>query len=376
MTKTSALRSSELIDFIAENISTASDWRSGFGDLLEYINNRLSSGSGFIRIYHYLAGRYLEPVQSRGGKPNSVIDAVFDHMAEDHLPISVPAEFSDYMAGEIQYSIVGIPFVKNGDYLGGLVLAGADGKGIRDSQYRELLTFAPYLMPVFESAVLQEILLSNYLDAIETLAVALEAKDPYTRGHSNMVCAYAVAIARKVGLSETQLRHIEIGSMMHDIGKIGVPDHILLKPGDLTVEEFEIVKRHPVIGEEILKPMQHPLFHVPRQIVRWHHERIDGRGYPDGLTGEEIPLEAKITFVADAYEAMTSERPYREALSPMDALNELLSNAGSQFDPDIVDVLCQLLSPLASTGDDRKGLNTALFPANESDSGEMNSGGK
>jgi len=350
MPKSTVLKSSELIEFIAERISTIPDWRSGFSELLEFIGNRLATGCGYVRIYHYLARKYLEPVASRGKKLNSVVEAVFENMAEDLKPVAVPAEFSSYLAGDMQYSLVGIPFCKNGDYLGGLVLAGNDGEGIRDRQFKDLLAFSPYLIPLFESAVLQEILLSNYLDAIETLAVALEAKDPFTRGHSNMVCAYSMAIARKMGFNSERLRNVEIGSMMHDIGKIGVPDNILLKPGDLTREEFEIVKRHPVIGEEILKPMQHPLFDVPRQVVRWHHERVDGRGYPDGLHGEEIPLEARITFAADAYEAMTSERPYREALSSEQAFDELACNAGSQFDPNVIDVLCNLLSPIAQGG--------------------------
>ena len=163
-----------------------------------------------------------------------------------------------------------------------------------------------------------------------------------------MVTAYAVAIARKVGLEPKRIQAVEIGAMMHDIGKIGVPDDILKKPRDLTPEEYKIVMRHPVIGEEILKPMQHPLFKIPRQIVRWHHERIDGKGYPDGLTGDEIPIEVKITFVADAYDAMTSERPYRKSLPPKMAFEELRRNAGTQFDPEIVETLCNLLAPMAS----------------------------
>ena len=222
MAKSTALKSSDLIDFIAEKISTISDWRCGFSDLLEFIGNRLATGSGYVRIYHYLAQRYLDPV-ARGGKPNSVIEGVFEHMAEDHQPVMVPAEYSDYLAGEMQYSIVGIPFVKNGDYLGGLVLAGHDGESIRDRQFQDLLHFAPYLLPLFESAVLQEILLSNYLEAIETLAVVLEAKDPFTRGHSNMVCAYSVAIARKMGFSPVRLRDVEIGSMMQISARSGFP---------------------------------------------------------------------------------------------------------------------------------------------------------
>jgi HD-GYP domain-containing protein (c-di-GMP phosphodiesterase class II) len=345
MTKPAALSSSELIDFIAERITQVADWREGFGDLLEFVNMRLATGSGFIRLYHYISHRYLEPVSVRARQGNALVDAVFDQMVDERKPLGLPVEYSSYLAGEMQYAVVGVPFQKNGEYLGGLVLAGTEGEGIRESQFQNLIVAAHYLLPLFESAVLQEILLSNYLDAIDTLAVALEAKDPYTRGHSNMVCAYAVATARKMGFRAKRLQSIEIGAMMHDIGKIGVPDSILQNTGKLTPEEFEVVKRHPVIGEEILRPMKHPLFNVPRQIVRWHHERIDGKGYPDGLKGEEIPLEARITFVADAYEAMTSERPFRSAKSQEEAMAELRRNAGTQFDPDVVDVLCGLLTP-------------------------------
>ena len=352
MVKSNVLNSSELIDFIADRISSIGDWKEGFGDLLDFINIRLAAGSGFVRLYHYLSGRYIEPMATCGGVCNSVVEGIFTQMADDPAPVAIPTEYSDYLAGEMQYSIVGIPLVKNGDYLGGMVISGTDSEGIRESQFQALLAFAPYLLPLFESAVLQEILLSNYLDAIETLAVALEAKDKYTRGHSNMVCAYAVAVARKMGFDPATLQAIEIGSMMHDIGKIGVPDEILNKPGKLTREEFEIVKRHPVIGEETLKPMQHPLFEIPRRIVRWHHEQIDGKGYPDGLRGDEIPIEARITFVADAFEAMTSDRPHRKALSHEQAFEELRRNAGTQFDAEVVEVLISLLGPMAGKRDD------------------------
>jgi len=347
MNRPSTLKSSELINFIAERISFATDWRQGFSDLLGFINNRLATGHGCIRLYNYFSGRYLDSIDVRHSPRNPVLDGIFEQLADDRVPVRVPVEYASYLQNETQYSIVGIPLKKNGNYLGGLVLAGNDGEGVRESQFTGLLEIVPYLTPLFESAVLQEILLSNYLEAIETLAVALEAKDPFTRGHSNMVTAYAVAIARKAGLDPRSVQAIEIGAMMHDIGKIGVPDDILKKPGVLTEKEFEVVMEHPLIGEEILKPMQHPLFTIPRQIVRWHHERIDGRGYPDGLTGDEIPIEAKITFVADAYDAMTSDRPYRKGLAPETAFAELRKHAGTQFEPEYVEVLCELLKPMA-----------------------------
>lgn len=347
MANTKALNSKELIDLIAERISRNANWRDGFSELLDRISTQLATPICYIRLYHYISNHYLDIVATQARGQNPVVDDVFKQLAEERRPVALPAEYADYLADGMQYSVVGIPFIKNDEYLGGLVLAGNDGAGVRATHFHELLAFSPYLIPLFESAVLQEILLSNYLEAIETLAVALEAKDPYTRGHSNMVTAYAVAIARKMVLEPSMVQAIEIGAMMHDIGKIGVPDDILKKPGSLTSEEFEIVKRHPVIGEEILKPMQHPLFDIPRQIVRWHHERLDGKGYPDGLSGNEIPLAAKITFVADAYDAMTSERPYRDGMPLEKAFTELRKNAGTQFEPDIVEVLYDLLAPMS-----------------------------
>ena len=347
MARTQALNSRELIDLIAERISRSSNWRDGFSELLDHISTRLAAPTCFIRLYHYISNHYLDIVSTRTNGKNVIVDDVFKQLAEDRVPVALPAEYADYLTDGMQYSVVGIPFIKNDEYLGGMVLAGNEGGGIRAMHFHELLAFSPYLIPLFESAVLQEILLSNYLEAIETLAVALEAKDSYTRGHSNMVTAYAVAIARKMGLEPSMIQAVEIGAMMHDIGKIGVPDDILKKPGNLTADEFEIVKRHPLIGEEILKPMQHPLFTIPRQIVRWHHERLDGSGYPDGLKGDEIPLAAKITFVADAYDAMTSERPYRTGMPVETAFKELRKHAGKQFEPEIVEVLCDLLMPMS-----------------------------
>lgn len=347
MANVNTLNTNELIDLIAENISRKADWREGFSELLNHIGSRLATRTCYIRLYHYISNRYLDLVSSHSYEKNPVVDDVFEQLAADRQPVALPAEYADYLTEGLQYSVVGIPFIKNGEYLGGMVLAGSDGSGIRAVHFHELLTFAPYLIPLFESAVLREILLSNYLEAIETLAVALEAKDHYTRGHSNMVTAYAVAITRKMGLEPKLMQAIEVGSMMHDIGKIGVPDSILNKPSKLTKEEFKIVMRHPVIGEEILKPMQHPLFDIPKQIVRWHHERLDGKGYPDGLSGDEIPLPAKITFVADAYDAMTGDRPYRGGMSTESALVELRKNAGTQFEPEIVEILCDLLAPMA-----------------------------
>ena len=173
------------------------------------------------------------------------------------------------------------------------------------------------------------------LRAVQTLAHALEAKDAYTWGHSSRVSIYAVAIARELGLSEAEVATVALGGELHDVGKIGVREELLRKQGPLTPEEYRHVMQHTIIGDRILNPLLHNRPAV-LGIVRWHHEHLDGTSLPDGLRGEEIPPAARIVAVADAFDAMTSERPYRAALTKRDSLNELEAKAGSQFDVDCV----------------------------------------
>ena len=174
-----------------------------------------------------------------------------------------------------------------------------------------------------------------FLASVQSLAQALEVKDPYTRGHSVRVSHYSVAIAREMGLDGELLRRIELGGHVHDIGKIGVREDLLNKPGKLTGEEYEHIMTHPIVGWRILAPL---LGDTPEAlaIVRSHHEWFDGRGIPDGLVGTEIPLEARIVAAADSFDAMTSDRPYRPGLSIDAALAEIARCSGTQFDPEVV----------------------------------------
>jgi response regulator RpfG family c-di-GMP phosphodiesterase len=178
-----------------------------------------------------------------------------------------------------------------------------------------------------------------FLAGVQSLSAALEAKDPYTRGHSERVAQYSVCLSREFGLSAELIRQVELGGRVHDIGKIGVREEVLNKTGPLTPEEYEHIMTHPVIGWRILAPL---LGDAPRSlnIVRWHHERFDGRGLPDRLSGQGIPLEARIVAAADTLDAITSDRPYRtsEKTLPM-AVEELVRNSGSQFDPDVIGAL-------------------------------------
>ncbi|HET7239686.1 MAG TPA: HD domain-containing phosphohydrolase [Gemmatimonadales bacterium] len=175
-----------------------------------------------------------------------------------------------------------------------------------------------------------------FLQGVQMLARALEAKDAYTRGHSMRVSQYAVGTAQRLGFDGASLDGIRLGGELHDIGKIGTREAVLHKPGTLTDDEFRQITEHPVLGERMLLPLARESPDVLR-IVRSHHERLDGRGFPDGLRGEMIPIEARIVAVADSFDAMTTERPYRDARQPDAAVAELRRVAGTQLDPAAVE---------------------------------------
>ncbi len=180
-----------------------------------------------------------------------------------------------------------------------------------------------------------------YLESIETLRYTVEAKDPYTKGHSDRVAEFSVLIGKKLGLSEEDLKTLRIGGLFHDIGKIGIPDSILLKDERLTPEEYSEIKHHPSIGTHILSNAT--IFSNIIPIVKHHHERYDGRGYPENLKGENIPFLARIATVADAFDAMSSKRTYRNSLDIDTIIDEIQKNSGTQFDPKIAEVFLDIL---------------------------------
>jgi len=177
---------------------------------------------------------------------------------------------------------------------------------------------------------------SSIYQSLLGLANALEAKDPYTRGHSERVGAWARHLALALGLSREESDRIAHAGLLHDIGKIGVPEAVLRKPGPLDADEWTLMRRHPVIGAQIVAPFE--FFASGAQMVRHHHERLDGSGYPDGLAGNAIPLGARIIAVADVYDALTSDRPYRNALPHAVAVATLARDAGRTLDAEIVAV--------------------------------------
>lgn len=181
-----------------------------------------------------------------------------------------------------------------------------------------------------------------YLDMVQTLRYTVEAKDSYTRGHSDRVSEYSVLIGEKLELSEEQIKTLRIGGLFHDIGKIGIPDSILLKPGKLTDDEYSEIKNHPAIGAHILGAAKTFQDIVP--IVKHHHEKYDGNGYPSRLKGQEIPILARIAAVADTFDAMTSRRSYRGPIDIENVKEEIKRCEGIQFDPQIAEVFLEILN--------------------------------
>src|SRR5438874_12402710 len=184
----------------------------------------------------------------------------------------------------------------------------------------------------------------TFVSTVEALANALEANDEYTSTHARWITDLSLRVGRELGLDERTLKRLELGALLHDIGKIGIPSDVLSKPGRLTAAERTLVQTHPELGERIIAPIDR--LQAVRPIVRHCHERWDGCGYPDGVAGEEIPLESRIIFVCDAYHAMTTDRPYRRRLSHREAVRRLAESAGTQFDPGVVEVARRVLAEL------------------------------
>jgi HD-GYP domain-containing protein (c-di-GMP phosphodiesterase class II) len=203
------------------------------------------------------------------------------------------------------------------------------------ARQHQLERYAADLREVFkqERARAQE-LRESYKATVQALSNAVEARDAYTGKHAERVTAYGIAIAEASGLNTDHTPGIEFGFLLHDVGKVGVPDAILFKSSALSDDEFALIAQHPVIGSEILRDVD--FLGEAKLVVRHHHERWDGTGYPDHLSGDDIPLSARVFAVADALDALTTDRPYRRATGFRTAREEILANAGSHFDPDVV----------------------------------------
>jgi HD-GYP domain-containing protein (c-di-GMP phosphodiesterase class II) len=235
------------------------------------------------------------------------------------------------------------------DEVRGVLAAGLCNGGTFDRRQLEVLA----RIAALGAATLEQVEMREHLEraaqaGVEALAGAVDTRDQYTAEHSEEVVELSKQVGKRLGLAGNDLTQLEFAARLHDVGKIGVPDAILRKPGPLDKDEWQVIHRHPVWGAEMLARV--PELAGVAAIVRFEHERWDGGGYPDGLRGEEIPLAARIVFVCDAYQAMTSDRPYRPSVGFRAAVEELRACAGSQFDPTAVDVLLDVVEEASPVG--------------------------
>lgn len=277
---------------------------------------------------------------ARGGVSNWVI--------ENREPILIRKidenrEFSRMSPiGFARETILCAPLFVHDEVFGTLTIANRpDGSIFNDEDLELLSTIAAQASVAIKNAQLYEDQQSTYLNTVHALVSAIEASDPYTRGHSERVTRYSLAVARNLYLPETASKDLEQAAILHDIGKIGIDDSLLHKVGELSLNDIDRLRQHPMIGMRILEPIK--FMSRVREIIGQHHERFDGQGYPLGLSGEKLLLEARILAVADSYDAMTSDRPYRKALSKDVALKELEQHIGTQFDPRVATAFIEMI---------------------------------
>ena len=264
-------------------------------------------------------------------------DSALPAAADDHHGISDP----NAPAGCRSQLVVPISGT-DGSRIGVIAVYERNPESLGEDDVHILQTIADQLSATCEQAMLFDTLERSYFKTVEALSAALEAKDAYTLDHARSITDLSAEVGRKLGMGEDEIRDLKLGALLHDIGKIGIPGEILNKPGPLTDEEFEVMKEHTVIGEQIIAPIE--FLEGVRPLVLHEHERWDGAGYPHGLSGEAIPLGARIIFVCDAWHAMTSDRPYRASLDLDEAFDRLRAGAGSQFDPSVVDAFVDVIS--------------------------------
>jgi len=243
---------------------------------------------------------------------------------------------------EQQEPFVAIPLKTRKNVIGVLnIHLPKDRTNFSDWELKFLSILADEIALAIDNIKLYQSIEKFYLELVETLAKIIDVKDAYTADHATRARIRAVKLARKLNVAEKMVKNIEYAALLHDMGKIGIDERILTKPGKLSDDEYKEIKRHPQIGYNILSPIE--FLRPVAEIILYHHEWYNGNGYPDGLKGDEIPLGSRIISVIDAWDAMTSDRPYRKSLSKETAIEELKKGAGIQFDPKVVNAFLELM---------------------------------
>lgn len=249
------------------------------------------------------------------------------------------SKFSANIVDSKKVSFLSVLPIKARGKVRGIMIVGSKSKPDK-GEFNVLASISNQVALITENISLYQGLKDNYLKTIETLAAAIEAKDEYTEGHSNRVSKYSLEIAKYMGMPKKFCEEIEVAGILHDIGKIGIKDGVLSKPGRLTEEEYEMIRRHPMIGSKILESVG--FSETIMNAIKFHHKRYDLKGYPQEVYIKELPLEAAIIGVADAFDAMTTSRSYRNAITVEAAINELIKSKGTQFNPYIVDIMVDI----------------------------------
>ncbi len=270
--------------------------------------------------------------------------SVIEWVTAERRPLVLNPGSAAASAGSV-HGTLSVPLSDSDGAIGAIVVGSTNGHDkFTSDDVRLLSTIANHATVAVRNVELFASLREAYLGTVRSLAAAIDAKDAYTRGHSERVAEYGTLVAQRMGLSEEEILALELAAYLHDIGKIGIPEAILRKPGRLDDEEFAVMKGHPIVGATILTPVEFPWPIMPA--VRHHHEHFDGRGYPAGIAGSEIPLLARILTVADSFEAMVSDRPYRKGRDHREAIAEIVRCSGTQFDPQVVDAFVEVAGAL------------------------------
>lgn len=325
-------------------------------NLLHSVSSELDGISSNIEVYEKVVGMtskllfarevsfgivesgYLKIKKSKGtGERDVPIAGSFlEKVIRNGRHYLAPAgEINPHSGNLLTAPMLSIPFSINGEVYGILSASDkTDGTCFSEDEIGLVLTFAKKVGLRIENNALYDVFYSSMVSALKSLVISIEARDSYTKQHSERVTGYALQIAEAMNLSQEEKDAIGFGGYLHDIGKIGVRDKVLTKPGVLDDDELAEIKLHPIIGDNIMAPLRF----LPREkaLIRHHHERFDGKGYPDGLAGEQIPIIVRILSVADTYDAMTSVRPYRSAKPHQSAMKELIRCSNTQFDGEVV----------------------------------------
>jgi putative nucleotidyltransferase with HDIG domain len=270
---------------------------------------------------------------------------------ESGTPVMIPdlaaSDYSvpSYVSREEFCAVIAVPLISASRNIGILTVYLGETSPVSSHALAIVSIVANVTAAAVENCELVKRIEKNYFSTVEALAAAIEVKDPYTLGHSKRVTQFAILLAERLGVGESDLRNLQYGATLHDIGKIGVAGEILNKEGRLTHPEYEKIKEHPLIGDRIIERVD--FLQGARPIVRHHHERYDGRGYPGGLKGEEIPFLARVVAIVDFFDALTSDRPYRKAYTVDQTVQLIAEGMGREFDPTVAKEFLQVSSLLA-----------------------------